>query len=377
LSRFFGEPLVWRGAPPFVHSLHLEAIVNRRVIVTLLKYGLGLGLLAYVIWRYWGSQGENPGLAEAFSTRTMHFVPLAVAGIIYLLAMLLTFFRWYILVRAQDLPFTLSAAFRLGLIGFYLSTFLPGSVGGDLIKAAFIAREQSRRTVAVATVIIDRVIGLAGLFWLVAIVGGWAWCNGTMNSGESGAGLAGLETITVTAILLTFGSFVSWFIAGFLTARAAAWLTSHLRAIPKVGGALAELWGALYMYRQRGRSVAAALGLSMVGHIGFVLAFYYAALTLSPADQIPEMGTHFLLVPVGMTVTAGFPAPGGVGGAEFIFGELYAMVGAPATNGVLGSLVQRVILWVLGLTGYLVYLRMKPTLQPPVSPATEVAVGAA
>ena len=75
----------------------------------------------------------------------------------------------------QDLPFTLGNAFRLGLLGFFFSTFLPGSVGGDLVKAAGIAREQSRRTVAVATVIMDRIMGLWGLCWLVALLGGGFW----------------------------------------------------------------------------------------------------------------------------------------------------------------------------------------------------------
>src|SRR4029077_20694250 len=95
-----------------------------------------------------------------------------------LASVLLTFVRWYFLVRAQGLPFSLTSALRLGMIGFYLNTFLPGAVGGDLIKAAFIAREQSRRTVAVATVIIDRVIGLCGLFWLVVLLGGAVWLAG-------------------------------------------------------------------------------------------------------------------------------------------------------------------------------------------------------
>ena len=41
-----------------------------------------------------------------------------------------------------------------------------------------VAREQSRRTVAVATVIMDRVIALWGLFWFVALLGGAFWLTG-------------------------------------------------------------------------------------------------------------------------------------------------------------------------------------------------------
>ena len=52
---------------------------------------------------------------------------------------------------------------RLGMIGIFWNTFLPGAVGGDIIKATFLAREQSRRTVAVATVIMDRALALWAL----------------------------------------------------------------------------------------------------------------------------------------------------------------------------------------------------------------------
>jgi uncharacterized membrane protein YbhN (UPF0104 family) len=114
----------------------------------------------------------------------------------------------------------------------------------------------------------------------------------------------------------------------------------------------------------------------MVGHVAFVLAFYFAALTLSRENQVPSMPVHFLLVPVGMTVEAGFPAPGGVGGAEFFYGELYKIVGYPAANGVLASLVKRVITWALGLAGYLIYLRMKPALRPVQRSPAELAAGA-
>jgi len=133
--------------------------------------------------------------------------------------------------------------------------------------------------------------------------------------------------------------------------------------VPKIGGSFAELWRALHMYRQRGPSVALTLLMSMIGHVGFVLALYFSALTLTSEEDIPTVACHFLIVPVGMMVEAGVPSPGGVGGGEFIFGKLYEMAGKLAAAGVLASLVRRVITWTLGLIGYLVYWRMKPALQ--------------
>jgi len=119
----------------------------------------------------------------------------------------------------------------------------------------------------------------------------------------------------------------------------------------------------VWMYRCRGRSVALAILLAMIGHVGFVLTFYCAALTFYKPDEVPSLQAHFLLVPVGMSIEAGFPAPGGVGGGELAFGELYKRVSFPFDRGVLARLTKRMIDWILALIGYLVYLRMRPALR--------------
>src|SRR5205823_4926165 len=149
-----------------------DAPVTRRTVGTVTKYALGLGLLAFVIWRTWSfPEGSGKiGIAQALQ-RPLQVMPLLLAASTGLVALLLTFVRWYVLVRAQDLPFTVTDSIRLGFVGFFFNNFLPGSVGGDLVKAWYIAGEQSRRTVAVSTVLIDRVLGLWALAALVAILG--------------------------------------------------------------------------------------------------------------------------------------------------------------------------------------------------------------
>lgn len=341
--------------------------MSKRVLVILLKYGLGLGLLAWVVWFNWNRRsptGEEVGLST-LGAKTFHPGFLVLALTICTASVLLTFVRWFILVRAQGLPFSLRNALRLGLIGFYLNIFLPGSVGGDVVKAAFLAREQSRRTVAVASVLIDRVIGLVGLVWLTALTGGCFWLGGLLPTLVSGPeNLALLETILVGAVALMAGSLAFWLLLGFLPTRWSDGLAGRLERFPKIGGSLAELWRALWTTRCAGRSVAPAMGLALCGHVGFVLTFYCAARTFGAPEDCPSLLTHFLIVPVGMTLQALFPAPGGLGGGEWAFGELYRLVGFTFTAGFAGSLVQRCTLWLIGLAGYIVYLRMRPGNRP-------------
>ena len=74
---------------------------------------------------------------------------------------------------------------------------------------------------------------------------------------------------------------------------------------------------------------------------------------------IPSVAEHFLIVPIGLVIEAAPLFPGGAGIGEAGFGGLYAWFSCAATVAILGSLVKRVLMWVIGLVGYLVYLRMK------------------
>ena len=349
----------------------------------LLKYGIGLGLLALVIWLNWNArpgkstpEGQNlatvggglvngwevatrttPGLGETLS-RPIHILPMLVGFVLCAGALLLTIVRWHLLVRAQNLDFPLRSAMRLGLVGYFLNTFMPGSVGGDILKAVAISREQSRRAVAVSTIIIDRAIGLWAIVWFVALAGGVFWLLDDpvlTNSPQ----LQRLVILSSQVILVTV---LIWVGLGFLSERRSERISLWFRTIPRLGGSLSEMWDAARLYRRQRRAVFLALALSLVSHCGWISAFHFAARTFEVPDaatDLPTYSQHMLIVPVGMTLQALFPAPGGVGGGEAAFAWLYSVVGRPAANGILACLAQRVISWSLGLIGYLFYLRMK------------------
>src|SRR5262249_41489765 len=159
------------------------------------------------------------------------------------------------------------------------------------------AREQSRRTVAVATVIMDRVIALWALVWLVALSGGVFWTFGLLQ----GAAAASTRVIVGAAIIVGV-SLAVLFLLGLLPPSPAERLSGRLERIPKVGPTLAELWRAFWTYRCRTRSVVVVMLMSWVGQIGFVLAFYCcvrALLDPSAVGTIPTLAEHFLLVPIG------------------------------------------------------------------------------
>ncbi len=374
--------------------------MNKRTILNIAKYVLAVGLLAWVVKANWAppptkavatlgvstaglcaspggygpllaASAAVPGRAEAHGLgyvyhrhvvqgQPLRYGFLAAGFLVYSLAAGLTLVRWYLLVRALDLRITLRDAFRFGLIGVFFNTFLPGAVGGDIIKAAVLARGQSRRTAAVATVIMDRLLALWGLVWFVAILGSIFWALGLLDGPA-----ASVASWIVTGALVVVGVSVTlWLVMGLLPDHRAERFALRLSRLPLVGGSAAEFWRAAWMYRRRQASVAAALGLTWIGQVGFVTAFYCCANALwSPAlGPVPTLTQHFLLVPLGLVMQALVPTPGGAGGGEWGFAALYLLFRAAEANGVLGSLVQRIFSWVLGVVGYLVYLWTRPGL---------------
>jgi uncharacterized protein (TIRG00374 family) len=343
-------------------------LTHRAILFNLFKYVLAFGLLAYVVWKNWSPEGGH-GLKYVWEERVLqghiHFLFLTLATVMLALSLLITLIRWYFLVRALDLPFTLPDALRLGFVALFFNTFLPGSVGGDIIKAAFLAREQkNRRTAAVATVILDRAIALWGLVCFVAVLGSSFWLAGFVVSTAS-------KSIVISALTIVGSSIVAWLVLGLLPPHRAERFAGRLSRLPKVGHAAAEFWRAVWMYRCRKKAVALALVLSWIGHVGFVFAFYFSARTLYASSEIPTLAEHFLLVPIGLVIQAAPLFPGGAGIGELGYGSLYQLFGCAAACGILGSLIYRVVGWILGAFGYIVYLRMRPTLRAVEAAASE------
>ena len=315
----------------------------------LAKYGLGFGALAFVLWKYWSQ-------LRAQFQQSPHWEYLAAAAALAFACTAIQLFRWYLLVRALGLPFAGRGVVRLGLVGYYYNSFLPGSVGGDAVKMFFIARgHPERRAAAVATVAADRLIGLFGLILYVAAVGGGCWLAGN-------AKVAGNDYLT--KMITVCAGLAGAAVAGYLLLTLAPdRLDRAVRA--KLPKPLAELWGVGWTYSRRPGTVLAAVGLSAVIHTGFVLIFHFAVRAFPPGDpaMLGSLPEHFVIAPLGYIAQAFFPAPGGVGGGEAVFGYLYTLIKGDSKEaeavGVAGRLSMRLVEWTLGLIGYVTYLRMR------------------
>ncbi len=82
---------------------------------------------------------------------------------------LLSTYRWYKI--AEILGFKKNYLFfvRVYFIGVYFNTFLPGLLGGDIVRVFYLVKEGAAKSVASFSVLYDRGFGLLGALFLLIV----------------------------------------------------------------------------------------------------------------------------------------------------------------------------------------------------------------
>src|SRR5665213_1237034 len=100
---------------------------------------------------------------------------LLAALLVLPLSYLITSRRWHLLLGALDIRMTQARTFVLNMVGAFYNTFMPGSTGGDLLKAYYASKQTTHGTRAVMSVIVDRAVGLIALIVVGGVMAGLQW----------------------------------------------------------------------------------------------------------------------------------------------------------------------------------------------------------
>lgn len=227
----------------------------------------------------------------------------AVVAVLVLVAVdrAVMIWRWVLLLRATGAPIRAREAARIFLVSSFVGGFLPAGVGGDAARAWSLARHTERRSEAVASVAMDRVLGVVALAMLGAI-GALAWSSYVA---------AELQSWVMAAAILSFAGSVA-ILWGDVAARQV--LRGRVRhSLPgRTAWRLAE---AMSQYRQEPRTLLGVLGLSILVQVLRILQAWVLGvglgLTVPFAYYLVFMpvGLLMLLLPVSVS---GFGIPQGV-----------------------------------------------------------------
>jgi uncharacterized protein (TIRG00374 family) len=302
-----------------------------------------------VVWLVWSSWPDVMKLRR----HSLDFGLLGLALVLLFLAQVVTICRWHWLVRALGLRFRFREAFRLGMLAYLLNFVSLGSVGGDLFKAFFIARDQpGRRFDAVATVLADRVIGLLALMATasLAIV--------SIEFEDTQGHIAVLAQVVFGATVAAGVCVPLGLLLGLISHRAARFYAR----IPVVGGLVERVLSVMQRYARQPGVLLAAAAVSLLGQVLNCLSVYCCSQAIFV--DTPTAVEHLFIVPLSDLAGALPLSPSGLGSFELAFSLLWGAAPSTtgeaahgvATGGVVVALAHRLTQVVIAIVGAGIYL---------------------
>ncbi len=265
---------------------------------------------------------------------------LGIGVVVNLLSVGLASWRWQRILAGLGVAKRLPQVLRLVLVGAFFNMFLPSSVGGDLMKMVLIAPDVSRREVAVSSVLMDRVIGLA-----VTI----------------GVGLAAVLLLPSVwgepAVIATLALAVVVFCAGMVTIFNRGLIDLAGRIAPRfiwgrVGPIVLRIHESLMVIGRNPRILLETAGISVLRQIAICFSVYFAGLGFGLG--LPPLA-YFATVPIAVAITALPVAINGLGLQDNALIFLLATVGLGAAQALSLSIFLHVLRNGTGLLGGLLF----------------------
>jgi len=285
--------------------------------------------------------------AETFWTWVLAGTAIRALGI------LASMTRWYLLLRGQGihLPFLhLAGSF---LIGRFIGTFLPSTLGLDGYKLYDAARFSGRTVEATAATVVEKVLGIVGIFLCFLLT----FPLGYDVLGDRATLVA---AVTVPLAVGAVGGF-------FLLMLRPALFQMLLRNLPipgraKVAGYLDRIMNAATAYRGQGGLLLQAAALSFLVHFFTAAMYYFTALAVGAASADFWEVTFASTIQIFATVISPFTIAG-EGVREIVQALLLAgKIGTSAS--ILSAALGFWAAEVLTLSGGVIYMTRKADYRP-------------
>ncbi|MBL8716534.1 MAG: flippase-like domain-containing protein [Myxococcales bacterium] len=261
--------------------------------------------------------------------------------------------RWWLLLRTVGVRLPVGRATALQMMALFFNVAIPGNIGGDFVKALYVARDQGTpRAPLLLLVAIERVLGLLGLVFMASIA---ALARPGVFAN------AALRPTLVVVLLLAAGGVVGPVVFALLLRwfgpRADPWLGGPSR----VAHIVAQLVAGSRLVLQRPLLLLLALLCSMAMH-GVAMA-YFTLLTRVVAGHAVDYGAVATVFPIGLLTTVLPLSPAGMGVGHVAFDRLYQLVGLTGGATVFNVfLLGQLVPCTVGVLPYLM-LRIKDTVR--------------
>jgi uncharacterized membrane protein YbhN (UPF0104 family) len=334
----------------------------RPALVLLAKIVVSVGLLA------WLFRNIDLGQLWAYVTKASP-VWLAIALLLYLAQMLVSAWRWGLLLGAQHVHVAWRRLVDSYMVAYFFNNFLPSNIGGDVVRIRDTAGRAGSKTLATTVILFDRVIGVMALVLIAAI--------GATSSASAGEPRL-LPWSWVPPLpwvlwpVLVAGACV--FVIGVRLPGGVALMLHPLRFIHAewVGQRIGRIVDALGRFRERPATlVHCFLGAILVQGI---LVLFYLAIVHSMG--IPAPLWHLaVIVPLSFVVQMLPISLNGFGVREATFTVYFHQIGLPRESALVVSFMGAALMILFSLSGAVAYIARGASRDAAVEPSEAEVAG--
>lgn len=318
---------------------------------TVIGFGLAVGLV------YLTLRSTETDLWEELLRSAKLLI--AVSTLLFGSILTLSTWRWQKLLRVQGIELGFMPTLRLTMIGHFFNLAIPGAVGGDLVKMAYISRQTpGKRTESIFSIVADRIMGMLGLF-IVASAAVLFSLRFLVSLGPE------QRPIQIAAFTVGLGSAAGAF--GLVAVEyhqkllSLTWVRKLFDFFePKVPNRLTEVAQrvvtALDTYRRNRKVMLQVISLSVAVHCLLALNLFLVGKSLH--EDATSLGSYFLTAQVANAIAAIPITPAGVGPRDYVAKSFFEQMGMnPEKIGAIPvTLTLIIIFW--GLVGAVVFVML-------------------
>ena len=313
-----------------------DASTTRQALIWVLKIVVSGGLLYALL--------TQVDLGQIWRATRAASPPWLLAALgLYFLMILISAWRWRLLLGAQHIVVPFKRLTNSLLVSTFFNNYLPSNICGDVIRIRDTARQAGSKTLATTVVLLDRGLGLFGLLFVAAI----------------GATLAARSSATIGPIgpgLLWFG-----FVGGLAVAAPALLMPARLGQILRPLRALHREWvdlrierltAALTKFGSAPRAIIKCFAGAIAVQGGVVL--FYAAIARALHIPIP-IGHLAILILISSIVQMLPLSIAGFGVREATFSFYFSRLALPLESALALSFMGAALIMVYSVIGAVAY----------------------
>ncbi|HVH47774.1 MAG TPA: lysylphosphatidylglycerol synthase transmembrane domain-containing protein [Labilithrix sp.] len=229
-----------------------------------------------------------------------------------------TTLRFSVLLGLADVHVPLRSLFRLQMTAYFFNVVIPGNIGGDVVKALYVARDEpkEKRTTILLVAFVERLLGVAALVLLATFI---TLARPAIWSDPL------LRPLATAVVAIGGATLIGGTLALVIVRKAGAKLDQFTSGPSKLSKLLNQLVASMRLLSAGPRRLVTALGLSMFSH-ALAMAFFTALTRALLQKDVPYTAVATVF-PLGLLTLMIPISPSGLGVGHVAFKRLFEAIG--------------------------------------------------